>query len=111
MRGVASEADIQRAILDWLEASGILHWRVCLAAIPGGGGKFFRKNPMRGHPDVAGVVSPGGRYFAIEVKRPRGAKWSLEQHDWAMRLTAAGVLYIVATSVGDVAAALGGLRA
>lgn len=95
------EADIQRAIIDWLSASGIFHWRVCLAAVPGGGGKFFRKNPMKGHPDIAGVLK-GGRYFTVEVKRPGRGKWLPEQLDWQQRLRDAGVVYIVATSVEDV---------
>lgn len=104
------EAEIQSAILDYLGACGFLHWRVCLGAVMGGGGKFFRKNPMRGHPDIAGVLRPSGRYFAIEVKRPTRARWSPEQREWRDRLTAAGVLYLVASSVEDVRRALGTMK-
>ena len=99
------EVEIQKAILDYLKAHGICHWRVCLAAIPGGGGKFFRKNPMRGHPDIAGVLK-SGRYFTVEVKRPKKAAWSEDQLTWQAKLKDHGVLYIVATCVDDVARAL-----
>lgn len=107
MKRVPREAEIQRAILDWLEVSGHLHWRVCVSAVMGGGGKFFRANPMKGHPDIAGVLRPSGRYFAIEVKRPSGSRWYPEQLEWRDRLSEAGVLYLVASSVEDVRRALG----
>jgi hypothetical protein len=88
--------------MQWLEAMGICHWRVSIAALPVNGGKFWRKNPMAGHPDLAGVIA-GGRYFAIEVKRPgKGAVLSDVQLAWKRKLEAAGVLYIIATSVQDV---------
>jgi hypothetical protein len=99
------EKDIQRSILDFLEASGIFHWRICLAAVPIAGGKFYRTNPMKGHPDIAGILK-GGRYFTIEVKRPTRAKWYPEQLQWKDKLTGAGVVYITATSVEDVKRAL-----
>jgi len=99
------ESDIQRAIMDWLTTHGVTWWRVPLAGIfhQIGGKRILKRNPMRGHPDLAGVI--GGIYFAIEVKRP-GGKLSEVQHEWARRLRAAGAVYIVATSVGDVRARL-----
>lgn len=104
---ILTEGEIQRAILDYLDALGVLHWRVCIGPVLGGGGRFRRKNPIRGHPDIAGVLRPSGRYFAIEVKRPTRARWSPEQREWRDRLTAAGVLYLVASSVEDVRRGLG----
>jgi hypothetical protein len=88
--------------MQWLDAMGILHWRVSIAALPVSGGKFRRKNPIAGHPDLAGVIA-GGRYFAIEVKRPgKGANLSEAQLSWKRKLEAAGVIYVIATSVQDV---------
>jgi len=100
---LVKESEIQRQILNYLGKAGILHWRVCLGAVAGSG--FRRSNPMKGHPDIAGVLK-GGRYFAIEVKRPgKKVTWYPEQLEWRDRLSEAGVLYIAATSVDDVAKA------
>lgn len=93
------ESDILATILAYLRIRGITHWRVPLSGLFNQGRKT--KNSMKGHPDVAGLL-PGGRYFAIEVKRPKGARWSEEQHEWRAKLEGAGALYLVATSVGDV---------
>lgn len=97
------ESEIQRDILSWLEAQNITHWRVPLSGVfhNTGGKSFFKPNNMAGHPDIAGLIN--GRYFAIEVKRPKGAKWSPKQHLWRAKLEAAGATYIVATCVEDVA--------
>lgn len=102
------EADALTAILAWLDGrSDLTHWRVSLAGLASIKGRGRRKNPMTGHPDIAGVLA-GGRYFVIEVKRPKGGRFSPEQLAWRERLEAKGVLYIAATSVEDVAAHLAG---
>jgi hypothetical protein len=97
------EQVVQREIMDWLKAKGILHWRQHLGAVRVKGARI--KNPMKGFPDIAGVM-PGqaGQLFVIEVKKPDG-RFSMEQVDWMNRLTAAGVVYVVATAVVDVAKA------
>ncbi len=95
---------IQREIMDWLQARLILHWRQHIGAVKVRGARI--RNPLKGYPDLAGIVpNSGGRLFAIEVKQ-EGGRFSWEQVDWMTRLKAAGVLYIAATSVEDVARAM-----
>ena len=53
-----------------------------------------------GMPDLVAVVN--GRFVGIEVKRPK-CKQSPAQKSFQVRLEEAGGLYILATSVEDVA--------
>lgn len=103
------EAAIQAAVIGWLTREGILHVRVPLGAVIGrgaSGGRHRRANPMRGFPDVMGVVPDGtGRLFVVEVKDPAG-DFSVEQLRWRERLVAAGALYVCARQAGDVLAAI-----
>lgn len=100
------EQVIQRAIMDWLDSAGIVHWRVHLGAVRVKGARI--KNPMRGFPDLAGVLpnSPG-RLFVIEVKQEDG-RFNVDQVRWKDKLAAVGVTYIIATSVEDVALGIKG---
>ena len=100
-KALIKESDIQKAILQFLKAKNILHWRVNLGAVMHNinGKMIFRKNPMRGFPDIAGVVE--GRMFAIEVKSLNG-KMSEPQIEWKDKLESNGVKYIIATSVEDI---------
>ncbi len=91
----------QRAIMDWLKAKEVLHWRQHLGAVRVKGARI--KNPMKGFPDIAGIRL--GRLFTIEVKVGDG-RFSMEQVAWMNKLTQHGALYIIATSVEDVARAL-----
>ena len=52
-----------------------------------------------GQADIQGIVS-GGRFLAIEVKRP-GASPTKEQEGWGAMVTRMGGLYIVTTSAQD----------
>lgn len=97
-----SEREIQKDILDWLSRKSIVHWRVPLGGVTQAGGKFKSKNPMTGHPDIAGIApATFGRYFAIEVKTTNG-KLSDRQIYWRELLTHSGVLYILARSLDEV---------
>ena len=62
------EHDIQKEILRWLKAQNIFCWRVPLGGVAQKNGRFYSKNPMTGHPDIACLI--GGQYVAIEVKAP-----------------------------------------
>lgn len=71
----ASEAAIQKLILDWLTAKKFYHWRNYIGAVlrSSGGRIGFSKNPARGMPDIMGLMKDGsGRLFAIEVKTSKG---------------------------------------
>ena len=94
----ADETDIQSAILKAFQARGITHWRTVVNGRRVKGGRA--SNPMKGFPDIAGVVGQTGKLFVCEVKKP-GGKLSAEQIEWGKRLTQAGVLYMVAYSLDD----------
>lgn len=95
------EADIQRAILDYLRAHPRVSWRARMntgAATTESGG--FIRFAFRGCPDVIGMLRDG-RFFAVEVKRP-GGKPSTEQAAFVERVNEHGGLACVAYSVHDV---------
>lgn len=99
------EQDIQRAILDWLTAKQCVHWRCNLQGARVAGGRRI-KNPMKGFPDIAGVLPDNsGRMFVIEVKRPGGVL-SADQQKWRQVLEERGVIYILAYSIMDVQLAI-----
>lgn len=62
-------------------------------------GGVRKRNPMKGFPDLWGL-QPGGRLFAIEVKRPDG-RFSKEQIQWRKYLIDNGAIYIAARSIDD----------
>jgi hypothetical protein len=95
------EAGIQDAILAYLRARRIFHWR-CNTGGAKIGGRFVRFN-LPGTPDILAVVR--GRLVGIEVKAP-GEKPTEAQAAWHARARAAGAAVIVARSVGDVASGL-----
>jgi hypothetical protein len=95
------EKHIQKACLDWLKDHGFWVWRAPLAGMKLGGGGMA-PNPMAGHPDLAGILTgSGGRYFAVECKKP-GGRFRPKQIEWAARATNEKVFYLVAYSVADV---------
>jgi hypothetical protein len=107
------ERDIQRAVLDYLAARRIFAFRTNTGAamLPGRGGKpQLVRFGYKGVADVIGCYqTPAaykGRFFAIEVKGPKG-KQSDEQADFQREVEKAGGIYILARSVEDVAKILG----
>ena len=106
--GSPAEATIQRAILDWLEETGLLHWRSNSGVAWAHGRKLFLGPD--GMPDITVLVHPGARYVGLEVKSANG-KVSKDQVAFAKKLTDAGGLYFVVRSLADaknsIAAALG----
>ena len=99
------ESQIVSEIIKWLYDEGIFYWRVPLGGVIHGNRKFVAKNPMAGHPDIAGIVpNSGGRYFAIEVKRQKGGRLSDGQKEWLSKLARHGALCFVARSLEDVQA-------
>lgn len=108
------ESDIQRAILDYLKALGIMAWRQKNEGTWDAKRGFYRKGTgTPGLPDIGGIlprreyctggymVVPGGRALFIEVKAGR-KKPTPEQLDFLARARKAGALAFVAYSVEDV---------
>jgi hypothetical protein len=97
------EAELQRAILQWLALNGIFAVRVNSGARPWtdrkGRRRLLRFNDQPGCSDVLACL-PGGQFGAIEVKRP-GEKLTAEQASFQGRIRQLGGLAIVAHSTED----------
>lgn len=99
-----TEAQIQKAILDYLKLKGHFAIRVNTQGVPmwneGGRMKGFRPSPMKGVADILGVKK-GGQFFAIEVKK-KGGKPSPEQVQFLKEVEARGGIALVAYSLDEV---------
>jgi hypothetical protein len=96
------EQSIQSAILALLRAKNIFCYKHQNAGIYRDG--RYIPSHTRGVSDIIGVL-PGGRFLAIEVKRP-GGKPTPEQLDFIDRVNEAGGLAFVAHSIDEVSSCL-----
>lgn len=118
---VALESECQAQIIDFLRAEQ-LRGRVCWFCRVNGGGvktdrRFIRfyalyclgiEKRSRGYPDLHGML-PGGRYFALEVKR-RGEHATPEQSEFIDAVQAGGGIAGVVRSFEDARKLLEGGR-
>jgi len=97
----ATEAQIQRGILDYLGYKNIFHWRNNTGGFVSEykGKTRYVKFGEKGSPDIFCVVC--GKIYGCEVKRSNG-KQSPEQVEWQKRFEKAGGVYILARSIDDV---------
>jgi len=98
------EIDIQREILEYLTVKEYFHWRMPVGGVPqqNRGKMIFKKSPIKGFPDIMGVLSSSpGKLFGIEVKTPIG-KMSKDQKIVRDKFLEAGCVFIVARSLEDV---------
>lgn len=96
----STEKATQRAILDYLELSGIFHWRNNTGGFKDTSGHFYRFGAV-GSPDIFAVLAPTGRIVGIEVKDGKG-RVTDSQLAFGRKLQSLGGLYIVARSLDDV---------
>jgi hypothetical protein len=98
------EANVARQIREYLEVIGLRVFRAD-AGVPSFGKP--RRSSGVGLPDFFGIL-PGGRWWAVEVKRPKARPRANEAEQNAVldHLRAHGALVIVASSVDDVRQAL-----
>lgn len=92
------EADVQRAILDYLALKRIFHYRNNSGGFRDAANHFYRFGAI-GSPDIVCVVN--GQYVGIEVKAP-GGRQSEHQKEFQRRLEEAGGRYVIASSLDDV---------
>lgn len=109
-RHAQSEADLQVAVFDWLKARRIFAWRMPISPVMRGGGKrkvSFSKSPIKGFPDIAGVLQRQRRgvLFTIELKTEKG-EITPEQVAWMVDLQAAGAACAVVRSIADLERAM-----
>jgi len=96
-----SESQIQKNIIEFLNMSGVLHWR----NNTGRRGKV--SYGCKGSPDI--ICVHGGRFIGIEVKDKKG-KMSADQIEFRERLEHSGGIYILARDTDTVVDILYGLR-
>jgi hypothetical protein len=94
------EAEIQRAILDYLTLKRYFHWRNNTGAFKAEHGGFYRFGTP-GSPDI--FVLHDGTLYGIEVKAPQ-KKQSEAQLHFQVQMTLQGGVYVVAHSIDDVQA-------
>ena len=94
-----SESEIVKAILEYLHWKGFYCWRQNQGAIPLPNGGFRRFVGLRGVADILCVL-PGGRFLAIEVKRP-GGKPSPDQRQFLEKVNELGGVGIWCSSVEE----------
>jgi hypothetical protein len=104
------ESDVLAACLQLLRLRGVFAWRNNSGAFVLGDGKgrrFFRAG-LPGSADILGVL-PGGRFLAVEVKRP-GGKPTPPQRAFLAAVEAAGGVSTVIRDVAELVALLDGLQ-
>lgn len=98
-----TEAETQRAILQYLRMRGYICWRnnsgVFRPENPNGTHRFVRFGAV-GTSDIIGLTKDG-RFFAIEVKR-KGAKPTVEQFSFLQNVRESNGIAILAYSLDDV---------
>ena len=98
------EAELLSFAVTCLKQSGLVWWRVNNSPSlfnNKSGAVCFRKSPVKGFPDLAGLF-PSGRLFAIELKTEKG-KLSPEQTEWITKLNMSGAMAIVLRSKEEIA--------
>ena len=110
-RGVNPETIVLNEIIARLKTDGYEYaerghpgnfWRMAVGPVLKKRGAA--KNPLKGFPDLMGVLKTGGgQMFAIEVKRADGGTVSPDQRAWLTHLNSMGVLCIVGRSADYVA--------
>ena len=97
-----TEADVKRAIEMYLKARGhlVIPYRNAGVMTSGPHGQRWITARRKGIADLLGIEK-GGRFFAIEVKRP-GGQTTLEQDQFLESVRTFGCKAFVATSIQDV---------
>ena len=94
-----SEAEVQKAIIQFLKLKGIFVYRQNAGAFKVGD-RFVSMGKV-GIADVI-CITHGGKYTAIEVKTPKKGVLSPAQVEFLRDVRKAGGIAMVATSVDDV---------
>lgn len=95
------ESVIQKQIMAEFGALSWLRiWRNNTGALKDQRGQLITYG-LKGSADILGIISPEGRFLAIEVKNERG-KQSESQAAFGKMVEAMGGIYILARSVEDV---------
>jgi len=107
------EGELSTQVLAFFKAHNIFAWRMPVGPVIHRRGKgenvkeFWKKNPLKGFPDWAGVLrrKHRGVLFVIELKSSTGGL-EPEQMSWLLDLQGSGVACAVCRSIEEVEAAL-----
>jgi len=107
-RRKSPEAQIQKAIFDYLRLKGHFAWRNNVAVVPlNNGTGRFRCAGIPGSSDIFCLRKPkqGEKavFYSIEVKSPTGRESEVQKR-WGEKIVKAGGIYAVVRSVDDVMA-------
>lgn len=98
------ESTLQTAVLKWLAAHNIFHWRMPIGPVIHSIGQkqIWKKSPIKGFPDIAGVLKGKnrGRFFVIELKTKTNTL-EPEQKKWIYNLQMAGCACAVVRSLEE----------
>lgn len=94
-----SETALKRAIVEALHACGAWAWVVNSGVIRKGA-RVIRLAP-EGMPDICGIIAPTGRWFGLEVKKPKGSRFEPKQRETQAKLNAAGAFVATVRSVEE----------
>lgn len=101
-----NEAALLAAIRDALVESGrVMIWRNNSGMLRADHGRVVRFGLGLGSADLIGLLRGSGRFFALEIKAPRGVV-SAEQRAWIGAVEAAGGFARVVRSVDEALRAL-----
>jgi hypothetical protein len=98
------EKDVLAELLRWLSLKGVFCWRNNSGAGTLRSGHFVRFGAP-GSADILGLLSPSGRFLAVEVKRP-GGRPTERQGAWLEAVRAAGGVAVCASSIEELEAGL-----
>tara|TARA_E500000178_G_C16981491_1_gene736011 strand:+ start:492 stop:839 length:348 start_codon:yes stop_codon:yes gene_type:complete len=101
------EAQIQKAIMEFLRFQRIQCWRINTVGIPDGRGAFRFNNEMRGMADICLIFR--GLSVWMEVKNSTGRQ-SPNQKEFQRQVEAAGGFYFLVRSVEDAVVAINQLE-
>lgn len=102
-----SEAQVQKAVLDFLKWQNITHFRINVVGVPMQDGKFRPNVGMLGMADIAIVYQ--GKSVWFEIKRLNGRQTQY-QKDFAEKVRKAGGYYFLIRSVEQAQSAINYLR-
>lgn len=94
----STEKATQKAVLDYLTAKGIFHWRQNSGAIKTRG-HFYKFASINGIPDIVAIVN--GQFIGLEIKDIDG-KQNDDQIEFQRLLEESGGKYYVIRSIDEV---------
>jgi hypothetical protein len=96
------EAEIQKAIMQYLKAGGVFCWRNSTGAMRTQDNRFLMWGAV-GSPDIIAIRPQDGKFIGIECKTPKGVQ-SSHQRQFQANVEKSNGVYILARSVDDVMA-------